>query len=43
MVALMQFSCLLILHLNITLVGCELVGFRKKTVSTLAIKVNTNL
>jgi hypothetical protein len=43
MVALMHFSCLLILYLNIPLVGCELVGFRNKAVSTLAIKVNTDL
>jgi len=43
MVTLMQFSCLLILYLNIPLVGCELVGFRKKVVCTLAMKVNTTL
>jgi len=43
MVALTQFSGLLILYLNIPLVGCGLVGFRKKVVCTLAMKVKTTL
>jgi hypothetical protein len=43
MVTLTQFSCFFILYLNIPLVGCELVGFRKKVLCTLAMKVETIL